>query len=814
MNKTGSELPKSYDFKEAEKKWIENWETNKYFEFKPREAGFVPRSPEGEVGLSGSSQSLSQRDKLFVVDTPPPYVSADHLHAGHIMSYAQAEFIVRYKRMRGFNVFYPMGFDDNGLPTERFVEKKYNIDKSKTTRSEFIKLCLEETEKGIQTYKNLWNSLGISVDWSKTYSTIAPMATKVSQKSIIDLYKKGVLYKKELPILWCPFCQTAISQSDLEDKTSASKMNYINFCTPEGQNLLIATTRPELIPACVALYVNPTDERYNKLIGQKAIVPLSGHEVIIRGNDKVEKEVGTGLMMVCTWGDQEDLEKWRTDNLETRNILTEDGHLNDLAGKYEGLTILEAREQILSDLKQTGLLEKQEDLEHAVNVHERCDTPAELIQSKQWFIKIADLKEKWLELGRKIKWHPEYMINNYELWVNSLKWDWCVSRQRFYGVPFPFWICEDCGEIILADEKDLPANPFEQKPPVDKCPKCGSAKINPETDVMDTWATSSCTPFLLRELGGSDDLFPVDLRPNAHEIIRTWDFYSIVKSYYNFDTIPFENIMVSGHGLDETGRKISKRLGNYVPSDKLIEEYGADAVRYWATGAGLGQNLRFSPIEIKKGKQITNKLWNVAKFILTTGNSEVPLRSEGASRDKNKPSFVFEYADAWIIEELNKTITEATQCFDEYQYAKAKSAIEEFFMSKFADYYIEFVKYRLYGEDQPSKNAAQNTLRKVFVNILKIYAPIIPFITEEIYQYFSDEPTIHLSTWPEKLASIDLDISDFNEAIAAIDEVRKHKSENQISLGAELEEYKLNTKVNLEKYGLFIGKAIKVKKIL
>jgi valyl-tRNA synthetase len=509
-------------------------------------------------------------------------------------------------------------------------------------------------------------------------------------------------------------------------------------------------------------------------------------------------------MMVCTWGDQEDLEKWRTDNLETRNILTEDGHLNNLAGKYEGLTILEAREQILNDLKEKGLLEKQEDLEHAVNVHERCDTPAELIQSKQWFIKIADLKEKWLELGRQIKWHPDYMINNYELWVNSLKWDWCVSRQRFYGVPFPFWICADCGEVILADEKNLPINPFEQKPPVNKCPKCGSDKIEPETDVMDTWATSSCTPFLLRDLGQSEDLFPVDLRPNAHEIIRTWDFYSIVKGYYNFETVPFKNIMVSGHGLDEQGRKISKRLGNYTPSDKLVEEYGADAVRYWATGAGLGQNLRFSPIEIKKGKQITTKLWNVAKFILS--NSE-------DFNAADKPEYL--PADLWILNELNQTIANATKDFDEYQYAKAKSEIEDFFMSKLADYYIEFVKYRLYGEDVASKRAAQQTLNLVFTSILKMYAPIIPFITEEIYQYFSDEPTIHLSKWSTQIEMpAKIDINDFNEAITAIDEIRKYKSENQISLGAELEEYKLQTKVDLTKYGEFIKKAIRVKNLV
>jgi len=319
-------------------------------------------------------------------------------------------------------------------------------------------------------------------------------------------------------------------------------------------------------------------------------------------------------------------------------------------------------------------------------------------------------------------------------------------------------------------------------------PALRKPKIEPEADVMDTWATSSCTPFLLRELGGSEDLFPVDLRPNAHEIIRTWDFYSIVKGYYNFNTIPFKNIMVSGHGLDEQGRKISKRLGNYTPADKLVEQYGADAIRYWATGAGLGQNLRFSEIEIKKGKQIATKLWNAGKFILTNCKDY----------DPNEPA-IFEPADNWIIQELNQTIAEATNNFEEYQYAKAKTATEEFFMSKFADYYVEFVKYRLYGENTMSKRAAQNTLINIFINILKLYAPLIPFVTEELFQYFSNEPTIHLSKWPETLKMpAEIDLSDFDKAIKAIDEIRKYKSENKISLGAELEEYKLTTKVNLE----------------
>lgn len=764
----------NYEFKVVEEKWRKDWEKNNLFKF-----------------------SFAENDKLFVVDTPPPYVSADHLHAGHIMSYTQAEFIVRYKRMQGYKVFYPMGFDDNGLPTERFVEKKYKIDKSRITKEEFIDLCLKETEKGIETYKNLWNSLGISVDWSKTYSTISPLPSKVSQWSLIDLYKKGLLYRKEMPILWCPTCQTAISQSDLEDKEKESKMNYLSFPLEKGESVVIATTRPELLPACVAIYFNPEDKRYTNLINQKAIVPLFNHQVNFKTSKEVDIEKGTGLMMVCTWGDQEDLEKWRIDGLETRKLLTLDGKLNELGGKYQGLKIEKAREEILKDLKEKGYLLRQEEIKHSVNVHERCDTPVELILSKQWFIKIADNKDKWIEMGKKVKWHPEQMFQNYEIWIKSLKWDWCVSRQRYYGVPFPFWYCSSCGQVILPEEKDLPVIPNSNNAPIDKCPHCNNTKFIPETDVMDTWATSSCTPFLLKEMINNDKLFPVDLRPNAHEIIRTWDFYSIVKSFYHFETIPFKNIMVSGHGLDEQGKKISKRLGNYIPSDQLVEEYGADAIRYWATGASLGQNLRFNPKEIKKGKQITNKLWNVSRFIKM---NEIETKE-----------YQLEYADYWILKELNETIKKTTEHFENYYYAKAKNEIEEFFMKKFADYYIEFVKYRLYGENLLSKAGAVYTLNLVFKDILKMFAPIIPFITEEL---FEGKESIHISEWPkEKEIEYLLDISDFDKAIEAIDEVRKYKSENQLSLGSEIKEYKLSTDVNLEKYKDFIKKAIRVENL-
>ena len=783
-------LTEKYNFERIENQWKKFWEDKKLFKFRY------------------DSQKL-----FFVVDTPPPYVSADHLHAGHIMSYAQAEFIVRYKRMQGYNVFYPMGFDDNGLPTERFVEKKYKIDKGKIKRSEFIKICLKETKKGSLAYKKLWDDLGISVDWSKTYSTISPLAIKVSQRSIIDLYKKKALYRSESPILWCPSCRTAIAQADLEDEEIEAQMNYIKFKSG-NKDLIIATTRPELLPACVALYINPEDKRFTNLVGKEAQVPLSKRSVPIKTSSEVVMEKGTGIMMVCTWGDQEDLAKWKIDKLDTRPVLGQDGRLNKLGDKYKGLKIKVARQQIIDDLKKDDYLVKQETIKHSVNVHERCGTPTELIPSKQWFIKIINLKKKWLEYKDKLEWHPARMAKDYQLWVESLKWDWCVSRQRYYGVPLPLWYCAKCKTPIFATEKDLPVNPIEDTPSIKKCPQCGHDKFEPETDVLDTWATSSCTPFLLKELVKDEkvkeELFPTTLRPNAFEIIRTWDFYSIVKSHYHFGKLPFKNIMISGHGQDEQGRKISKRLNNYDPSDKLLKDWGADALRYWATGASLGQNLRFSPKEVKKGKRTTTKLWNVGRFLA--------INSEDYTFKNIKDTTTLEYADVWIIEELNKTIEQVTKAFENYSYAKAKNELDAFFWSKLADYYIEFIKYRLNGTQKESKATAQVTLFTVFLTVLKMYAPLLPFITEEIYQDLfkktEAQESIHISAWP-KIVKIKTssDVGDFQEALDAINEIRKYKTTQGISLGFELEKYSLKTKVDLPKYQELIKNAIKVKQL-
>jgi valyl-tRNA synthetase len=784
------EISKNYNSREIESKWRDFWEKEGIYKFNPKAKG-----------------------EIFSVDTPPPYVSADHLHAGHVMSYAQAEFVVRFKRMRGYNVYYPMGFDDNGLPTERFVEKKYKINKSKISRSDFIKLCLEETKKGSETYKKLWSLLGISVDWTKTYSTINEHCRRISQWSFLDLHKKDKVYRAKKPILWCTTCQTAIAQADLEAEEKESSLVYIKVKVETGDTIIFATTRPELLPAVMGISVHPKDKRYKKLIGKKVTMPLTKKKVVLTADESTDMNYGSGVVYYCSYGGGECIE-WlsRHPDANPVELVLPNGRFSENGGAYAGMKVLEVRKKIVEDLEKHGAIEKIEPVKHSVYVHERCGTDVEYIESEQWFIKILEEKKEFLKRGQELQWFPRTMKKNYDDWVKNLKWDWCISRQRYYGVPFPVWYCEKCQEVILPDIKDLPVDPTEEQPKIRACPKCGSKKFKPEEDVFDTWQTSSLTPIIAQRLvadaSTQKKIYPSSLRPQAFEIIRTWLFYTIVKSHYHHSHLPFRDAMISGHGLDEQGRKISKRLGNYIPPEKIIEEYGADAVRYWATGATLGQSLKFNILEVKKGRRTTTKLWNVARFLA--------MHEEKPKLVKNGDHL--ERSDIWILEEMNKTIVEATENFENYTYAKAKDAIDEFFWSKLADYYVEFIKYRLFGEDKKSKDAAVRTLATVFLNVIKMYAPIMPFATEEIFQTLfkgtEKSKSIHLSKWPEELKlSKKTDISDFKEAIKAIDEIRKFKTEKGISLGIDIETLKLKTKVNLKKYGEFLKKAGRVKKI-
>ncbi|MFH1682481.1 MAG: valine--tRNA ligase [Candidatus Woesearchaeota archaeon] len=755
------ELPKNYDPKEAEPKWQKYWQEQQIFKFEE-----------------------NSKKKIYSIDTPPPYASADHLHVGHGMHYSQFEFVARFQRMRGKNVFFPMGYDDNGLPTERYVEKKYKINKAKTSPAEFIKLCLEETKKTGQTYYDLFNSLGFSIDWSLLYHTIGEKSRRVAQKSFLNLYQKGRMERIDSPTTWCTACQTTIAQADLENVEMQSHFNDLVFKCG-GKDLIIATTRPELLPACVGLFHHPEDKRYIKFKGKFAQVPLFDYEVPILSDESVDQEKGTGLMMVCTFGDKEDIEKWHKYNLQLRVVMTEQGRMNELAGKYQGMKIKEARKEIIAELKQESLLLNQKEITHPVNVHERCGTEIEFLKKAQWSIKVLDKKEELIEIAQKINWYPEHMKVRYEHWVKNLQWNWGISRQRYYGVPFPVWYCQDCGAVLLSDEKELPVDPREEK--YKRVCKCGSKNIEPEQDVMDTWMTSSCTPEINADWGSQQErkkFLPMSLRPQAHDIIRTWAFYTIVKSYYHHHDIPWKNVMISGHGQDPKGQKMSKSKGNFVIAQDVIKNYSADAFRFWAASVKLGDDLPYQEKDVLTGKKFTNKLWNAAKFSLMHLNDY----------QRGKATELF---DRWLLSKLNKLIAVSTETFEKYEYSRTKAEVEKFFWHTFCDQYLEIIKDRLYNPDQRGqavRKSAQTGVYEAILSIIKMIAPIMPHITEEIYQlYFAKKDnfkSIHTSSWPvadPKMIDEEAElIGDWGVDI--INAVRKFKSEKQLSLKNELKE--------------------------
>ncbi|MCA9773214.1 MAG: valine--tRNA ligase, partial [Myxococcales bacterium] len=701
-----NDFPKNYDPKTAEAQWRAYWEEHGIHRWDP-----------------------SATAETFSVDTPPPYVSADHLHVGHAMSYSQADFVVRYNRMRGRNVFYPMGFDDNGLPTERFVEKKHKVDKRKISRKDFIALCLEETRKGAKTYEELWRTLGVSVDWSLTYSTIDPRCRRTAQTSFIDLWEKGLIERREDPIQWCHTCQTSLAQADVETEDQDSALHEIQFKAADGTPLVIATTRPELIGACVALYTHPEDERYKHLHGTNAVVPLYDLEVPIKTDESVDRAYGTGLMMVCTWGDVEDVRKWKEHRLGTRLIFTHYGKLNELGGKYAGLSAKDARKAVVEDLKAAGLHLGSKTLTHAVGVHDRCSTPVEFHHAPQWFIRVLDFKKELLARGEELAWRPEMMKVRYRDWVDGLKWDWCISRQRFYGVPFPVWYCEDCEAPKIAGRDELPVDPTEDRPRDPKCAKCGSERLRPEEDVMDTWMTSSLTPQINGNwaLPGEErpGLFPMSMRPQAFEIIRTWLFYTVAKAHFHADSLPWNTVMISGWGLDKQGKKMSKRLGNFVDPYKVVQQYSSDALRYWTATPNLGHNLRYDERDVANGKKIVTKLWNSTKFLAMNLGDHAP----GKLGDAYRPTMI----DRWCLSKLHGAIDTATRAFDVYEYAHALRATEGFFWTVLCDNYMEIIKDRFWLPDeygQDAVTAARETLYQASHAVLRMFAPFMPFITE------------------------------------------------------------------------------------
>lgn len=751
--------------------------------------------------------------ELYSIDTPPPTISGS-LHIGHVFSYTQTDVIARYKRMTGYSVFYPFGFDDNGLPTEKFVEKKLNIKAQDIGRSEFIKLCLKETKEVEKEFKSLWQKIGLSIDWSKTYSTISKEVRKISQLSFLKLLKKDHIYRKEAPALYCTTCQTAVAQAELEDKECPTKFSDIIFKTKDNHDLIVATTRPELLGSCVALLYNPEDERYQSLKGQKVIVPIFNFEVPVLPDEKVEKSKGTGLVMVCTFGDKTDIEWYQKFSFPYKESITKSGKLSERTGPLAGLNVKQARKKILELLEEQNLLANQKEITHNVNVHERCKTPIEYIVSLQWFLKIIPYKEDFLKEGQKINWYPDFMKLRYKDWVENINWDWCLSRQRFYGIPFPVWHCVSCKEILLPKEQDLPIDPQEveyQEKYNSKCSNCPDSKIIPDTDVMDTWNTSSLTPYIDYsaysnnwenpfDQATKEKFIPMSLRPQAHDIIRTWAFYTIVKAWLHNDTIPWNDIVISGHVLSTEKEKISKSRGNVkLTPQNLLEEYPADAIRYWASSGTLGQDTAFSENKIKIGQKLLVKLWNAFRFVYSNLEDFTPESLESLNINN------LGTANKWILDKASICYKYYTQEFDKYNYSAALETIERFFWSDYCDNYLELIKDQLFNPEKYKTEeieATKNTLYNIGLRILQLYAPFVPHITEALYQLIYKDKyktnSIHQLRFNkvQKFYEFKDSIDAMNHILEVVDQVRKLKTANQLSLKTELAELIICTNSN------------------
>jgi valyl-tRNA synthetase len=726
-----------------------------------------------------------REEQLFSIDTPPPTISGK-LHLGHVYSYAQTDFVARFWRMRGFNVLYPMGFDDNGLPTERLVEKELGIRATDLDRMTFVEKCMQVCEAAEQEYERLWKRLGLSVDWRYVYRTIDERSRRIAQVSFLDLLSKDLIYRREAPTIWCPECQTAIAQAELDDLERDAELYTISFPLKDGQAVPIATTRPELLPACVAVFIHPEDERLQGLIDREARVPIFDHIVPILADPAVNPDFGTGIVMSCTFGDTEDIAWWHRHHLPLRIVLGKDGRLGAAAGEFSGLSPIAARQKINESLQERGLLLGSTPLQQSVRVHERCDTPVEYIVTNQWFIRILDRKSELLDAGERVQWHPEHMRGRYKAWVENLQWDWCISRQRFYGVPFPVWYCKSCAEPIFAERDQLPVDPLESEP-AGIC-ECGTVDFEPEEDVMDTWMTSSHSPQilnkLLEEAGVDTPIIPMSLRPQAHEIIRTWAFYTIVKSLYLEHEIPWHDIAISGWGLLPEGMgKISKsRGGGPISPLEMIDLYSADALRYWAASSSLGRDSLISEQKIQYGAKLTTKLWNVSRF----------AQAFLAGHPFADPPPLTSPIDKWLLSRIQHLIHTVTQAWEQFDHLTAKNATEHFFWHDLADNYIELAKRRLYSEAEPGREAARYTLHQALLTVLKLFAPFLPFITEEIYQrLFCIEETkvsIHRSSWPEADPNwIDLEAELLgNSIIHIVSGIRRYKSERHLSLATEI----------------------------
>lgn len=814
----------------------------------PSSSFLAPANPPEKATVEGLEQKWSvawdeqgtyrfdrsaTRDRIYSIDTPPPTVSGS-LHVGHVFSYTHTDVVARFKRMRGFEVYYPMGWDDNGLPTERRVQNYFGVrcdpslpyvegfeppfeggdnksskaaDQVPISRRNFIELCERLTLEDEKQFEALWRRLGLSVDWDQTYQTISPDAVAVSQKAFLNNLARGEAYQSMAPTLWDVTFRTAVAQAELEDRDQPGSYHRLGFDGPNGK-VFIETTRPELLPACVALVAHPDDERYQGLFGKTVRTPLFEVEVPVVAHRLAQIDKGSGIAMICTFGDVTDVIWWRELDLPNRAIIGFDGRIQEEApagieserglaafAELAGKTVFSAKQRIVEMLQESGdMIGEARAITHPVKFFEKGDKPLEIVSTRQWYIRNGgrdgSIREELIAKGKKLKFHPDFMRVRYENWVNGLTGDWLISRQRFFGVPIPVWYALDANgepnfETPLVPSIDsLPIDPSSDVPAGYTEAQRGVANgFVGEVDIMDTWATSSLTPQLA---GGwiSDPekyakVFPFDLRPQGQDIIRTWLFSTLLRSHQESDQLPWSNAAISGWILDPDRKKMSKSKGNVVVPAEPIDNHGADAVRYWAAAARLGTDAAFDEGQMKVGRRLAIKVLNAAKFALSF---EVP-----AGFDK-----VTEPIDQSMLLSLADVVDEATTAFENYDHTKALEVTEGFFW-KFTDDYLELVKERAYGQGgatEAEQASAAVALRVALHTLLRLFAAFIPFTAEEVWSWWQ-QGSVHRASWPNA-AELRADKDEANAQVLAlasqaVSGIRKAKSDAKVSMKATLQ---------------------------
>ena len=770
-------VPSQFESKEAEEKWSRVWEDRATYRF-----------------------SEDSEAPTYVIDTPPPTVSGS-LHVGHVFSYTQTDVVARYQRMRGRNVFYPMGWDDNGLPTERRVQNYFHVrcepgaepvdvskleppddaarklPPKKLQRGAFIDLCVRLTAEDEKAFKALWQRLGLSVDWSQEYSTISEHSRRIAQLSFIDLFEKKHVYTHEAPTMWDVDFKTAVAQAEVEDRPMRGAFHKIRFAVEGGGEFTIATTRPELLPACVAVAAHPDDERYKALLGKNAITPLFRAPVPIFASPLVDPSKGTGILMVCTFGDATDVLWWREENLPLRQTIGRDGRMahvefgtaafpsldaaaaNAVYATILGKSMSESRRLTVEALRDphgsadrngaAPLVAEPEPLEHAVKFFEKGDRPLEFVSSRQWFVRLMNQRDKLIEMGDSMEWHPDFMRLRFRNWTENLQIDWCVSRQRYFGVPIPVWYKvtpngeTDFSQPMVPEGSRLPIDPTVDAPKgFTESQRDQPNGFTADPDVFDTWFTSSLSPQIASGWTLNPErhkkLFPMDVRPQSHEIIRTWAFYTIAKAWLHEGTIPWKRVAISGWVLDPDRKKMSKSKGNVVTPMHLLDQYGSDAVRYWSLAARLGVDTAFDEKVLKVGRRLVVKVYNAARYVLGQEAPEGPITHP---------------LDLGFLHQLQGVIESATTSLDAMDYAGALDGIERFFWDSFTDSYLELVKARARSDSDPAGRAsAVAALRKGLHIILRLLAPYVPYVTEEAWSWdfgLDSKASIHLAPWPE-----------------------------------------------------------------